>query len=144
MTDQNQIPSLFDHLNNLTSVKAPWSDEAGFKKNYSQYMINRFVGMSDNFLPLIQAVIEMGDIPDDVHYNFLQTYLPRQKVYFKYISKGKNKKEKENVRAIMSFLEVSETEAFELLSFIPADHLKDIHNSLSDGGIVSKRTSKKK
>jgi hypothetical protein len=136
-----EIPSLFDHLSNLTIKKAPWEETNGFKKNYTQFIINRFVGMNDTFLPLIEELIKM-DIPDEVHYNFLLEYLPKKKVFFKYISKTKAEMTPEQLKIMMEVFDASPNEAVEYFQILPQDKIKDLFKRFSNGGVISKRKAK--
>jgi hypothetical protein len=134
----DNIPSLFDHLNNLTVDKTDWSEEDGFRKNYTQYMVNRFTGMNDMLLPFISEINMLRDLPDDVHYNLLKEYLPRQKMWFKYISRIK-KEDVNIVNNIMEFYDCSEDEAIDYLELLPKDMIKDIEKFYDAGGKVSSR-----
>ena len=136
-----EIPSLFDHLSNLTIKKAPWEETNGFKKNYTQFIINRFVGMNDTFLPLIEELIKMN-IPDEVHYNFLLEYLPKKKVFFKYISKAKAEMTPEQLKIMMEVFNASPNEAVEYFQILPQDKIKDLFKRFANGGVVSKRKAK--
>ena len=127
--------TLFEYFDHMTVKKTKWTDDPMFTKNYSQYMINRFIGMHDMFISIINDINKMGQIPDEIHYNFLKMILPKKKMYFKYISKHKiNKKDQANINNIMAFFEISETEALEYLQFIPAKGLTDINTFLNGGG----------
>jgi hypothetical protein len=129
--------TLFEYLDHLTVKKTDWIDQPWFTKNYSQYMINRFIGMNDIFLPLIDTLNQMSNLPDETHYNFLKNMLPKKKIYFKYISKNKiDKKLQKHINNLMKFFEISETEAIEYIDFIPKESLNDIENFLSDGGVI--------
>lgn len=76
--------SLFDHLDAITLSKIDFdlnNDEQS--KSYNNYMINRFVSMSDMFIPIVNE-INKYDIPKDVHYNYYKSIIPKRKQYFKY------------------------------------------------------------
>jgi hypothetical protein len=135
--------TLFDHLEGLTLKKRPWdANDPMFKKNYSVYMINRFVGMNDSFLPLITSLNEMVNLTDEQHYNFLLKYLPKKKCYFKYVSKIKSV-DKEKVAMLMEFYNSSEKDALDYLEIIPAKALNIIFKQYQNqGGVVSKRKTK--
>lgn len=116
--------SLFEHLDGLTIHKAPWEDTPEFKKNYNQFMISRFIGMQDQFLPLITEINMLKDIPDEVHYNFLLNFLPKKKIYFKYISK--TKADTHTLECISDYFEISITEAVDYVEMIPAKMVDEL------------------
>lgn len=91
---------LFDHLNNITLNKSDFdlnNDEQS--KSYNNYMINRFVSMTDIFVPVVNE-INKYDLPKDVHHNYYKAVLPRRKYYFKYIKQKKEIDEK--TRSLLS------------------------------------------
>lgn len=79
---------LFDHLNNLTVNKIefdPMNDE--MTKSYTPYMINRFISMSELYLPIVNEINKCQNIPKESHYRYFNTILPKRRQYFKYIKK---------------------------------------------------------
>jgi hypothetical protein len=123
--------SLFEHLDGLTLKKEPWSDDPDFTKNYNQYMINRFIGMNDKFLGLIEELNMLKNISDEVHYNFLLTYLPKTKVYFKYISKEKVA-DINTLKILSDYFEVPISEAESYLPMIPRDLIEELIRMYDD------------
>jgi regulator of sigma D len=89
-------------------------------------------------LPFISEINMLRDLPDDVHYNLLKEYLPRQKMWFKYISRIK-KEDVNIVNNIMEFYDCSEDEAIDYLELLPKDMIKDIEKFYDAGGKVSSR-----
>ena len=82
--------TLFDHLNDLTINKIDFDSSNDEQvKSYSQYMINRFVSMTDIYLPIVNE-INQYDLPKETHYNYYKNLLPKRKHYFKYIKKKKD------------------------------------------------------
>ena len=133
--------SLFDHLDGLTILKRPYEPgNTAFTKGYNQFMINRFIGMNDSFLPLITELHRLQNLPDDVHYNFLLKYLPKKKCYFRYVSKIKNSVDRGKVEMLMTFFDISEKDAIDYLEIIPAKELNKVFKQYkSQGGVISKR-----
>ena len=80
---------LFDHLHNLTLSKKGFdvNNEEEFK-SYNNYMINRFVSMSDMYIPIVNE-INKYELPKDVHHRFFRKTLPKRKQYFGYIKQKK-------------------------------------------------------
>ena len=135
-------PSLFEHLEGLTSAKREWQDTSAFRKNYSQYMINRFVGMQDAFLDLISEINALT-LTDEQHYNFLKLYLPKKKIYFKYIKKAHDVLDTKSMNILMDLYDISYEEVLEILEVCPMKEVKKVINGVTnERKVISKRKSK--
>jgi hypothetical protein len=113
---------LFDFLNNITMTKEPLSEEQ--LKGYSPYMINRFVSMTEVFVPLV-AELNKYDIPADVHHRFMQNKLPKRKQYFKYI-KGKKDTSAHEIDCLCKYFEIGKKDAAHYLNILTNDQIKEI------------------
>lgn len=113
---------LFDHIDNISLHKRSLNEDE--LKSYSPYMINRFVSMSEMFLPMVN-VLNQFDIPKDVHNRFMQGFIPKRKQYFKYISSKKDNKSHE-IECLQKYFEVGLSEAEGYLDILTAVQLKDI------------------
>lgn len=84
--------SLFDVLAEIEGQQRSW-DELGelFHKAYSQFMINRFISSKKNYIGAIELVSKYK-LPDNIHYEYLCSFINQQKHYFDYKS-YKNTKE---------------------------------------------------
>ena len=83
--------SLFDHINQITSVQNPnyWdeiSDED--KKSWSNYMVNRFLSMNSDWMELVTELQKYNLQPKEL-YKLYINILPKGKRWLKYI-KGRN------------------------------------------------------
>ena len=83
--------SLFDHINQVTSVQNPnyWdviSDED--KKSWSNYMVNRFLSMKPEWLELVNE-LQKYDLKPKELYKLYTNVLPKGKQWLKYI-KGRS------------------------------------------------------
>lgn len=88
-------PTLFDFLNGMTIHKTEFDfTDNEIDSAYSQYMINRFISMSEVYLPIARELVR-GRYPNDVHYNMLKSMMPKQKIYFPYIKPVKKYSDKE-------------------------------------------------
>ena len=130
---------LFDHLKNLTSLKTEWNPDPVFSAKYSQYMINRFIGMNDMFLPIITEINQLKDLPDDVHYNLLLNYLPKRNLYFKYISRNAKDCDPEKIEMIQDHFECSISVAEDYYEFIPQIQLEELYSRYASGVIRKKK-----
>lgn len=113
---------LFDHIDNVSLHKRELTEDE--LKSYSPYMINRFVSMSEMFLPMVN-ILNQFDIPKDVHNRFMQGFIPKRKQYFKYISSKKDNKSYE-IECLQKYFEVGLNEAEGYLDILTAVQLKDI------------------
>lgn len=97
----NQHPDYFDTLSDAD------------KKSYSVYMVNRFLSMNPNQLPLVNE-IQKYSLPADMHYSFFSKMLPKRKQFNKYIkSKKETKYDTWLVELVAKHFEVSTDEALE-------------------------------
>ena len=128
---------LFDYLEDLTIKKTEWKDESDFLKGYSQYMINRFIGQQDIFLPIIEQLNTMPYLTDEYHYKFLLTYLPKKKIYFKYTKKDKFDDRLLNM--ISDYYDVNYTDALYFLEMMPKDVIDEIEKFYGDAEIVKRK-----
>lgn len=102
--------TLFDHLNNITNGKKYLDmriDENS--KTYANYMINRFVSMSEIYLPLVNEMNKF-DVSKSTHQRFYTSTLPKRKQFFSYIKKKKDVNESD-LKYLMHFFECGLKEA---------------------------------
>ena len=83
--------SLFDHINQITSVQNPnyWeqiSEED--KKTWSNYMVNRFLSMKSEWVELVNELQKYNLKPKEL-YKLYTNVLPKGKQWLKY-TKGRN------------------------------------------------------
>ena len=83
--------SLFDHVNQVTSVQNPnyWeniSDED--KKTWSNYMVNRFLSMKSDWIELVNEVQKYTLEPKEL-YKVYTSILPKKKQWLRYIKGDK-------------------------------------------------------
>ena len=86
--------SLFDHVNQVTSVQNPnyWdeiSDED--KKSWSNYMMNRFLSMKSDWIDLVNEVQKYPLEPKNL-YKVYTSILPKKKQWLRYIKGDKKMK----------------------------------------------------
>lgn len=118
--------NLFEHLDNLTVKKTdfdPNNDEQ--VKSYAPYMINRFVSMTDIYLPLVVEINQYKDIPKETHYRYYSSILPKRKQYFKYIKKKKDV-DIQDKEKICEYFECSMREAERHIRILSKEQIKKI------------------
>ena len=83
--------SLFDHVNQVTSVQNPnyWEDISDEdKKTWSNYMVNRFLSMKSDWIELVNEVQKYTLEPKEL-YKVYTSILPKKKQWLRYIKGDK-------------------------------------------------------
>ena len=83
--------SLFDHVNQITSVQNPnyWEDISDEdKKTWSNYMVNRFLSMKSDWIELVNEVQKYPLEPKEL-YKVYTCILPKKKQWLRYIKGDK-------------------------------------------------------
>ena len=110
--------TLFDHINEIyqSQKKNYFSTlDDGEKRTYSTYMVNKFLSMNIHQLPLVNEV-QKYTIPNEAHYLFFATTIPRGKQYNKYVKAVKETKYEDwLVTLVAKHYSVSELEAISYL-----------------------------
>ncbi len=106
--------SLFDHVNQITSVQNPnyWEDISDEdKKTWSNYMVNRFLSMKSDWIELVNEVQRYPLEPKEL-YKVYTSILPKKKQWLRYI-KGDKKMKYPNwvYETVAKHLQVSMREA---------------------------------
>jgi hypothetical protein len=114
---------LFDHLNVICETKEnlDFGDE-DVEKSYDTYIINRFVSMSEVFIPLVNA-INRFDVPKFIHHTFLKFSLPKRKQYFKYI---KGEKSKDDLFYIKKYFDCGNNDLKEYMKILSDEEINTI------------------
>lgn len=89
-TESTEIKAatIFDHLNNVYIAKPEWNSISDLdKSSWNTYMINRWVSMKFDYLPVINDVQKytIGNLDNREAYNIYRGFFPKAKVYAKYI-----------------------------------------------------------
>jgi len=116
---------LFDHLNAITVSKIDFdinNDEQA--KSYNNYMINRFVSMTDMFVSVVNE-INRYDVPKDVHYNYYKAVLPKRKYYFKYM-KQKTDVDEHTRELLCEYFQCANGEIEQHLKILTKEQIKTI------------------
>jgi len=118
---------LFDFLSAMTLKNEDVNfDNPEVKKGYQSYMINRFVSMSEMFVPIVNE-INRYDVPKEVHYQYYYNILPKRKQYFKYIKKSKDLEEQDK-KYIAEYFECSMREAEGYINTMEDSEIKELLN----------------
>ena len=113
--------SLFDHINQITSVQNPnyWdeiSDED--KKSWSNYMTHRFLSMKMEWVELVNELQKYNLKPKEL-YKLYTNILPKGKQWLKY-TKGRNQMNYPNwlINIVSNQEEISKKEAVEYIDML--------------------------
>ena len=113
--------SLFDHINQITSVQNPdyWdeiSDED--KKSWSNYMTHRFLSMKMEWVELVNELQKYNLKPKEL-YKLYTNILPKGKQWLKY-TKGRNDMSHPNwlINVVVNHEQISKKEAVEYIDLL--------------------------
>ena len=117
MTDKLTI---FNFLSALTKHKIDLTAHERFHKDYSPFMINRFLSMSPKTIFFAHFANKIVD--KKTHYLFLLNCLEKEKVFLKYIKKDKL----EDTKLIQKCYDISEERAMDYVEILTKKDLKEI------------------
>ena len=118
--------NLFDWLNNMTIDKKDFNSFApDDQKSYNQYQINRFISMTEIYVPMVNTINKCKDLPDSIHHNFFSNILPKRKQYFQYIKKSKDLLIDDR-KILMEYFECGKKEVETYINILGEDDIKKI------------------
>ena len=132
--------TVFNWLNEIT-VKKPPSSQFSQEDwdGWNSYMVHRFLSMNISYIDVVNAAQKFQPTDKKGIYNFYKDFLPKKKIWNKYI-KNKNKKDsKELSKIIANYLELGINEAN---SYIPLLNKGEINNILKRIGLEEKEIKK--
>tara|TARA_R110000823_G_C15733132_1_gene479991 strand:- start:23 stop:439 length:417 start_codon:yes stop_codon:yes gene_type:complete len=132
--------TVFNWLNEIT-VKKPPSSQFSQEDwdGWNSYMVHRFLSMNISYIDVVNAAQKFQPTDKKGIYNFYKDFLPKKKIWNKYI-KNKNKKDsKELSKIIANYLELGINEAN---SYIPLLNKGEIDNILKRIGLEEKEIKK--
>lgn len=126
--------SIFDHLKNLTELKVdfdPLNDDQ--VKSYEPFMINKFISMSEMFVPLIHQ-INRYNLDKETHYRYLLAALPKRKQYFGYVKKNKEH-DPRVVECVCRYYQIGPRQIDEYLDILDDEQIEEIVQ-IYESGVV--------
>lgn len=133
--------SMFDILNGIyqdQSVDFFNSLTEAELKTYrsSKYIMNRFISMTPEYIPIVDAIQTYSTIPEKYHYLFFSNILPKKKVYSKYIKSSVNLKYNQDlIKLIAKHYSVSTTHAIEYIDILMQQDKQELINICKSYGI---------
>ena len=121
--------NLFSWIDELFVKKRAWdsfSDED--RKKFSPFMVNRYLSMNDDFLPIVNHFqnLTIEVMPIGVVYKFYCSLLPKKKTYLRYLSGKKTKTNEEVVPFIQKYFLASKLQASEYYNMMTTDEIKSL------------------
>ena len=119
--------TVFDWINELFVGKRDWD---GFKdvdkKKFSSFMVNRYLSMSEDFLPFVNYFQKYTTevMPAKSVYQFYCNLLPKKKTYLKYLTGNKYKIDDAVYKCLVKYFEVSKLQAAEYYDLMVKEDLK--------------------
>ena len=113
--------SLFDHINQITSVQNPnyWDEiSEEDKKSWSNYMTHRFLSMKMEWVELVNELQKYNLKPKEL-YKLYTNILPKGKQWLKY-TKGRNDMSHPNwlINVVVNEEKISKKEAVEYIEML--------------------------
>ena len=119
--------TIFQHLSGIKEKKVEWNSLSDMdKKTFSPFIINRWLSMNLDLLPIINVLQKytIGLLSARDVYKVYLDFLPKRKTFDKYI---KGKKEGKHNKELLSYLSnwygVSQREVIEYLDILPKDEV---------------------
>ena len=122
--------TIFQHLSGIKEKKESWESLSEMdKKSFSPFIINRWLSMNMDLLPVINELQQytIGTLRPKEVYKLYLDFLPKKKTFDKYI-KGKksDKYNKEMLEYLSQWYGVSQSEVKEYLEILSKDEVVDI------------------
>jgi hypothetical protein len=137
---------LFGHLNNLIYKNKKWNDfTEEERKTFNIYMINKFISMNPSYTGVVDMLQRYtGDLNQETVFNFYYNFLPKQKMYFKYIKGTKTEKDDQKLEILSKYFECSLSQAAEYFNLLSEENIQDILNKYGFEQPTIKKTNVKK
>lgn len=102
---------LFDILNFICTKQYKWEElPETCQKNYSQFMINRFISSYEYLIPLANE-LSIQKLTDQQHYTILYTWVKKTKHYFNYDAYKASKTDNNLMTAVKKEYKLTNREA---------------------------------
>jgi len=147
---QVKIKTLFDHINAITQIQdKKYFDKLSEadKKTWSNYMINRFLSMNEDWVEIIAELDQYtvaNQLDPKLMYQLYIDILPKGRVYLKYIkSNTKILYKKELIALMKEHFEISSKEAIEYLNifYLTDEKIEELKSIISMYGKTEKEVS---
>ena len=121
--------TLFDHINHITSkqTKGYWDTlNETEKKQWSNYMINRFLSMKMEWTDFVNEIQKLKLAPRQL-YLVYSNVLPKGKQYLKYIKKKKQTiYNTQVIQKVSEYFEISKSESEDYLNLLSKEQIREL------------------
>ena len=135
--------SIFEHLSGIKEKKTSWESLTDMdKKSFSPFIINRWLSMNLDLLPIINILQKytIGLLSPKEVYKLYLDFLPKKKTFDKYVKgKKEGKYNKELLQYLSKWYGVSYREVQDYLEILPKQEVLDI---LMKYGMTEKEAKK--
>jgi hypothetical protein len=120
---------LFDHINHITSnqTKDYWNTLTETeKKQWSNYMINRFLSMKMEWTDFVNEIQKLNLKPKQL-YLVYSNVLPKGKQYLKYIKKKiQTIYNTQVIQKVSEYFEISKSESEDYLNLLSKEQIREL------------------
>jgi hypothetical protein len=124
-----KLKSLFDHINHITSkqTKGYWDSlNDREKKQWSNYMINRFLSMKMEWTDFVNEIQKLK-LDSYQLYVVYSSILPKGKQYLKYIKRKKGTiYSKQVIQKISEYFQISQSESEDYLNLLAKEQIREL------------------
>ncbi|MBT4208101.1 hypothetical protein HOE22_07140 [Candidatus Woesearchaeota archaeon] len=124
-----KLKSLFDHINHITSkqTKGYWDSlNDREKKQWSNYMINRFLSMKMEWTDFVNEIQKLK-LDSYQLYVVYSSILPKGKQYLKYIKKKKGTiYSKQVIQTFSEYFQISQSESEDYLNLLSKKQIREL------------------
>ena len=124
-----KIKSLFDHINHITlkQTKGYWDSlNEREKKQWSNYMINRFLSMKMEWTDFVNEIQKLKLDSKQLYVVYSNT-LPKGRQFLKYIKKKKQTiYNTQVVQKVSEYFEISQSESEEYLNLLSKEQIREL------------------
>ena len=126
---KNEI-KLFDFINDISHLKKDLLNEAT-EREYSAYMVNRFLSMDITTIMYANEMNKFASIPKQWQFDFYRIGVPKRKRFSKW---HKQDKIEEDVKNLMQEYNYSHQKALQVISILSDEQLEELRKKYKIGG----------
>lgn len=119
--------NIFTILDYLTYSKKPYeqlTDEE--KEAINPYMLHRFISMNENYVGITNLAQNFPPIEKEKIYKFYLEFIPKNKVYLKYIKSSKKNLNSKLLEILSNYFQVSSREVLDYIPLLGGSIVKEI------------------
>jgi hypothetical protein len=123
--------TIWEWFNEITTSKRPWSSLSKEDQDtFNPFMLNRVVSMYEPYIELSNYIQKLWALSHEQIYTIYCEYLPKQKIYAKYIKNEKKKEDKDLKLILAKYFQISHREIEDYLVILNEKEIVDTLYSL--------------